>query len=65
MTIKPNSVNLGNTEIRILGHLINANGIGLDPEKKRLIMQWPLPKTGPELASFLGLGTYLRDHVRH
>ena len=65
LTIKPSSVNLGNTEIRILGHLINANGIGLDPEKKRLILEWPLPKTGAELASFLGLGTYLRDHVRH
>jgi transposase InsO family protein len=65
LTIKPNSVNLGNSEIRILGHLINAHGIGLDPEKKRLILSWPLPSTGADLASFLGLGTYLRDHVRH
>ena len=65
LTIKPTSVNLGNTEIRILGHLINAEGIGIDPEKKRLILRWPTPKTGAELASFLGLGTYLRDHVRH
>ena len=65
LTIKPTSVNLGNTEIRIFGHLINAEGIGIDPEKKRLIMSWLQPKTGAELASFLGLGTYLRDHVRH
>jgi transposase InsO family protein len=65
LTIKPTSVNLGNSEIRILGHLITKDGIGLDPEKKRLILDWPLPKTGAQLASFLGLGTYLRDHVRH
>ncbi len=65
LTIKPTSVNLGNSEIRILGHLINSNGIGLDPEKRRLILDWPQPNTGAEMASFLGLGTYLRDHVRH
>lgn len=65
LTIKPTSVNLGNSEIRILGHLIDAHGIGLDPEKKRLILNWPRPETGDQLASFLGLGTYLRDHVRH
>ncbi len=65
LTIKPSSVNLGNSEIRILGHLINKDGIGLDPEKKRLILDWPRPNTGAELASFLGLGTYMRDHVRH
>ena len=65
LTIKPTSVNLGNSEIRILGHLIDGNGIKLDPEKKRLIMSWPQPETGEQLASFLGLGTYLRDHIRH
>jgi RNase H-like domain found in reverse transcriptase/Reverse transcriptase (RNA-dependent DNA polymerase) len=65
LTIKATSVNLGNSEIRILGHLIDASGIKLDPEKKRLITEWPQPKTGAEMASFLGLGTYLRDHIRH
>ena len=28
-------------------------------------MQWPKPSTGAELASFLGLGTFLRDHIRY
>jgi hypothetical protein len=65
LTIKPTSVNLGNTSIRILGHVIDQNGISIDPEKKRIILEWPKPKTGVQLASFLGLGTYLRDHVRH
>jgi transposase InsO family protein len=65
LTIKPNSVNLGNTHLRILGHVISEKGIEIDPEKKRLILDWPRPKTGAELASFLGLGTYLRDHIRH
>ena len=58
-------MNLGNSEIRILGHLITANGIKLDPSKRQAILDWPLPKSGAELASFLGLGTFLRDHIRH
>ena len=29
------------------------------------MMNWPKPETGSDLASFLGLGTFLRDHIRH
>ena len=28
-------------------------------------MDWPLPSTGSNLASAIGLGDFLRDHVRH
>jgi hypothetical protein len=65
LRIKPASINIGNSEIRILGHLINTNGINIDPSKKAVITEWPKPKGGPELAAFLGLATFLRDHVRH
>ena len=65
LRIKPSSVNLGNYQIKLLGHLITPFGIGLDPEKQHIMMQWPKPSTGSELASFLGLGTFLRDHIRH
>jgi hypothetical protein len=65
LRIKPSSINLGNSEIRILGHLINEHGVNLDPEKKKIITEWPLPVGGPELAAFLGLATFLRDHIRH
>jgi transposase InsO family protein len=30
-----------------------------------MIMNWPRPENGSELASALGLGAFLRDHVRH
>ena len=65
LRIKPSSVNLGNYQIKLLGHLITPHGIGLDPEKRDIMLQWPKPSTGSELASFLGLGTFLRDHVRY
>jgi len=58
-------INIGNSEIRILGHLITEQGIGIDPEKKKIILAWNKPTDGLKLASFLGLGCYLRGHVRH
>jgi len=65
LKIKPSSVNIGNHQIKLLGHLITPHGIGMDPEKQQMMMNWPLPASGAGLASFLGLGTYMRDHVRH
>ena len=65
MRIKPSSLNIGNSQIRILGHLIDANGVHLDPKKRETILNWPLPLSGAELGTFLGLGTFLRDHIRH
>jgi hypothetical protein len=65
LRIKPTSVNLGNYQIKLLGHLITPHGVGMDPDKQKMIISWPRPTTGAGLASFLGLGTYLRDHVRH
>ena len=65
LRIKPASVNLGNYQIKLLGHLITPHGIGLDPEKQEIILKWPKPSTGSEMQSFLGLGTFLRDHIRY
>jgi putative transposase len=65
LRIKPASYNIGNTQIKLLGHVINRSGIGLDPEKRDMILNWPRPDDGAGLASALGLGAYLRDHVRH
>ena len=65
LRIKPSSYNLGNTIIRLLGHLITRKGIALDPEKRQMILDWPRPNDGAGLASALGLGAYLRDHIRH
>jgi hypothetical protein len=65
LRIKPSSVNLGNYQIKLLGHIITPFGISMDPEKRDIIMSWPRPSTGAELASFLGLGTFLRDHIRY
>ena len=66
LRVKPGAaVSIGQSQITLLGHVITAQGIGIDPEKQQTMMSWQPPAGGAGLASFLGLGTFLRDHVRH
>jgi hypothetical protein len=45
-------------EIHYLGHITSGEGIFVDPEKVRAIMEWPVPKNGHEVRSFMGLAGY-------
>ena len=65
LKIKPASVKFGHSHIRCLGHLISSDGVGMDPKKLQALKDWPLPVTGPQLQTFLGFVTFLRQHVRH
>ena len=65
LKVKPSSINVGNTRIRLLGHVLSKEGIEIDPEKKEMILTWERPREGSVLQSALGLGVFLHDHVRH
>lgn len=65
LRIKPSSVKIGQAQLDCLGHLLTTEGIAISQQKLGKIAEWPLPQTGKQLASFLGLITYIRQHVRH
>ena len=50
-------------EIQYLGHVITKEGIVVDPEKIRTIMEWPIPKDVADIRSFMGLAGYYRRFV--
>nr|GEZ99252.1 Gag-Pol polyprotein [Tanacetum cinerariifolium] len=41
-------------EIQFLGHVINSEGIKVDPTKTKAVMNWQTPKDVGEIQSFLG-----------
>lgn len=51
------------TELKYLGHMINSEGIGTDPDKVRAIVEYPRPTTVTRLRSFLGLASWYRRFI--
>ena len=47
-------------EVSFLGHIVSAEGIGVDPTKIEAIVSWKLPQNLIEVKSFLGLARYYR-----
>jgi hypothetical protein len=45
-------------EIQFLGHVLSANGIAVDPNKVKDILEWKPPTTVHQVRSFLGLAGY-------
>jgi hypothetical protein len=50
-------------EIHYLGHIISGEGISVDPEKVKAIMEWPVLKNAHEVRSFMGLAGYYQRFV--
>ena len=51
-------------EVVYLGYLISKAGIGMIPEYVEKILNWPLPTTSKELASFLGFTGYYQRSIK-
>ena len=50
-------------KIHYLGYIILGEGISIDPEKVKAIMEWPILKNAHQVQSFMGLDGYYRRFV--
>ena len=49
--------------VAFLGHVISAEGVSVDPQKIKAIMNWKPPTNVTEIRSFLGLARYYQKFV--
>ncbi|GJW57362.1 putative reverse transcriptase domain-containing protein [Tanacetum coccineum] len=52
-------------EVRFLGHVINGNGIHVDPSKIEAVKNWKAPRTPTEVRLFLGLARFYRRFIEN
>ncbi|GKC74854.1 putative reverse transcriptase domain-containing protein [Tanacetum coccineum] len=50
-------------KVQFLGHMIDSQGIHVDPAKIEFIKDWASPKTPTEIRQFLGLAGYYRRFI--
>ena len=47
-----------------MGHLVNQNGILVDPAKNEVVMSWEVSRSPTDIRSFLGLVGYYQRFIR-
>ncbi|GJZ75284.1 putative reverse transcriptase domain-containing protein [Tanacetum coccineum] len=52
------------SRVQFLGHVIDSEGIHVDPAKIESIKDWASPKTPTEIRQFLGLAGYYRRFIK-
>ncbi|GJZ78115.1 putative reverse transcriptase domain-containing protein [Tanacetum coccineum] len=52
-------------EVQFLGHVINSNGIHVDPSKIEAVKNWKALRTPTEVRSFLGLARYYHRFIEN
>jgi hypothetical protein len=61
---KANKCVFYSNQVEYLGHIIFVAGVWIDPQKIKVILDWPIPSNIKQLRGFLGLIGYYRRFVK-
>ena len=64
LKLKPKKCTFAQEQVRYLGHIVSKDGIATDPEKTKVVQEYPVPTKVSEVRSFLGFVGYYRKYIR-
>ena len=64
LKLKASKCHIMQQEVLFLGHVVTPQGIATDPDKIKLVTEWPTPRNLREVRSFVGLCSYYRRYVK-
>ena len=64
LKLKPSKCDFGQKQVNYLGHVITRDGIQPDPEKIKVVQEYPVPRTVKDVRAFMGLTNYYRKFVK-
>ena len=60
LTLRGTKCNIRMSSVQYLGHVFSASGVSPDPNKTKVVAEWPSPTNVTEVRQFLGLASYYR-----
>ena len=60
---KPSKCIFATNSVKYLGHILSSKGVLPNPEKTKVIADFPVPKTRKQVRSFLGIANYYRRFI--
>ena len=58
LKLNPKKCKFNKLEVEFLGYVIGIEGIKIDPEKIKVIQQWPTPMSVKKVQAFLGFANF-------
>ena len=63
LRLNPSKCHFELTEVKLLGYIVNAKGIAIDPAKVEAIQDLPPSSSAKQTGTFLGMTSYSRKFV--
>ncbi|KAJ9548687.1 hypothetical protein OSB04_021230, partial [Centaurea solstitialis] len=64
LVVNQKKSSFGRQCVEYLGHIINGEGVSMDPSKISAVQDWPIPKNSKAVRGFLGLTGYYRKFIK-